>query len=229
MTSSYNPQPYAAAAAPPPRSPRRGRWRRTLAGLVVLLALLGTLWLWAGTSGSLATTLARAVQFLPEGQSLQAGEVSGSLRAGGRIGWLRWSSPTLALELRDARIAWRLAPLLRGQLQLQTLEVAQITLTPQGEPDPAPAEPLQQLVLPLQVELPFRVQRITWASASPTTIDGLAGSYRYDGAQHRLAVNQVTLAQGRYALLATLQARAPMALSATLNGSVHTSVPGSTH
>lgn len=235
MTSPYNPQPYAAAAAQPPRPPRRSRGRRTLgylaALLVVLLALLGALWWWAGTGTSLAATLARVAQYLPEGQSLQAGEVSGSLRAGGRIGWLRWSSHTLAVEVRDARIAWQLAPLLRRQLRLGTVEAAQVTLTPQGEPShgESPAEPLQQLVLPLHVELPFRVQRITWAGTSPVTIDGLAGSYRYDGAQHRLAINQVTLAQGRYALLATLQAHAPMALTATLNGSVHTSVPGSTH
>ncbi|MBS0294309.1 MAG: translocation/assembly module TamB domain-containing protein [Proteobacteria bacterium] len=230
MTSPYDPEPYAAAAAPPPRPPRRSRWRLAPAVLVALLALalapIGALWWWAGTGGSLATTLARAAQYLPAGQSLQARDVHGSLRAGGRIGWLRWSSPQLAVEIRDARIAWRLAPLLRGELHVDTLDLQQLTLTP-GEPDTEAAHPLEQLKLPLQVTLPLRVQLITWAGASPVTIDDLAGSYRYDGAQHQLSVEQVTLAQGRYALQARLQAAAPMALSASLSGSLRTEVPGS--
>ncbi|WP_404300312.1 translocation/assembly module TamB domain-containing protein [Alicycliphilus denitrificans] len=230
MTSPYDPQPYAAAAAPQPQAPRRGRWRMVqslAAGLLVLaLALAGALWWWAGSSGSLAATLTRAAQYLPEGQSLQAGEVSGSLRAGGRIGWLRWSSPQLAVEVRDAQISWRLAPLLRRELRIDSLELARLTLTP-GAPSSEPSAPLEQLLLPLQVALPFRVQHITWAGPSPIAIDGLTGNYRYDGAQHHLTVDQVALAQGRYALQARLQAAAPMALSARLSGSLQTEVPGS--
>ncbi|MBS0392050.1 MAG: translocation/assembly module TamB domain-containing protein [Proteobacteria bacterium] len=230
MTSPYDPVPYAAAAAPPPRTPRRGRWRPVWAGLVALLAvaaaLLGVLWWWAGTSGSLAATLARAAQFLPEGHSLQADEVNGSLRAGGRIGRLRWSTPQLTVEVEDAQIAWRLAPLLRRELRIDRLELQQLTLTP-GESGTESGAPLEQLTLPLQVALPFRVQHIAWAGPSPVGIDDLAGSYRFDGAQHHLAVDQVTLAQGRYALQARLQAAAPMALSARLDGSLQTSVPGS--
>lgn len=233
MTSSYDPQPYAAAAAPQPQAARRGRWRvlqGLLAGLLALaLALVGALWWWAGSSGSLAATLTRAAQYLPEGQSLQAGEVSGSLRTGGRIGWLRWSSPQLAVEVHDAQISWRLAPLLRRELRLDRLELERLTLTP-GAPRIEAAEPRQppeQLTLPLQVALPFRVQHITWAGPSPVHVDGLAGSYRYDGAQHHLSVDQLALAQGRYALQARLQAAAPMALSASLSGSLQTEVPGS--
>ena len=168
-----------------------------------------------------------AARFLPEGQSLQADGVRGTLRAGGHIGRLRWSSLTLAVEISDAHITWRLAPLLRGQLRLDTLQAAELTLTPQGEPSTEPPQPLQQLSLPLRVALPFDIQHITWAGASPIAIDGLAGSYRYDGAQHHLAVDQVSLAQGRYTLQASLQAQAPMALTAQLSGSLHQSLPGS--
>ncbi len=236
MSSHYDPRPYAAAAAPPPQPPRKRRWSPLLAGLALLLAtlvvLLCALWWWAGSSGSLAYTLTRAAAFLPQGQSLQAEDVSGSLRAGGRIGRLRWSSPSLAVEVQDAHIAWRLAPLLQRQLHVTQLQAASITLTPQDEPDPKPTEPLQQLTLPLQVALPFEVQRITWASAntnaSPITIDNLAGSYRYDGAAHQLDIAQVQLAQGRYALQARLQGQAPMALDASLSGSVQQDVPDST-
>ena len=231
MPPSYDPQPYAKAAAPGPHPPARRPWRRARAGLGLLLALLlalaGALWWWAGSSGSLGSTLAYAARFLPEGQSLQADGVRGTLRAGGHIGRLRWSSLTLAVEISDAHITWRLAPLLRGQLRLDTLQAAELTLTPQGEPSTEPPQPLQQLSLPLRVALPFDIQHITWAGASPIAIDGLAGSYRYDGAQHHLAVDQVSLAQGRYTLQASLQAQAPMALTAQLSGSLHQSLPGS--
>ena len=225
------PEPYAAAAAPPPAPPRTSRWRavRRAAGalLLVVLALLGGLWWWAGTGTSLASVLTRAAQYLPEGQTLESRDVSGSLRAGGRIGWLRWSSPTLVVEVEDARIAWQLAPLLRREVRLGEVHAAQVTLTPQGEaPDKEPAEPLQQLTLPLRVELPFRADKIIWAAATPITIDALAGSYRYDGEQHRLAVDSITLAQGSHtlqaALQATLQGQAPMALHATVNATAQT-------
>lgn len=223
-------QPYAAGATPAPRPTRRSARRWVLAALggllIAALSLLGGLWWWAGSSTSLASALARVARYLPEGQSLQARDVSGSLRAGGQIGWLRWSSPTLAVEVHDARIAWSLAPLLRRELQLGEVRAAQVLVTPRGSPGPQePAQPLQQLVLPLHIELPFHVDRIDWAGS--TVAQQLAGTYRYDGEQHRLAVNQVSLAQGRYALLATLQAQAPMALTATLNGTLHAPVPGS--
>ncbi|HRM47971.1 MAG TPA: DUF490 domain-containing protein, partial [Alicycliphilus sp.] len=232
MSPGHHPNPFAAAAAPRPQPTPPRRSHRVLLALELLLAtalaLLLALWWWAGSSGSLASTLSRATHYLPEGQSLETREVTGSLRAGGRIGWLRWSSPTLTVEVQDARIAWQLAPLLRRQLQFSELQATQITLTPQGEASSEPPEPLQQLLLPLQVELPFAFERITWAGASPVTIEGLAGNYRYDGTQHRLEVQQLNLAQGRYALQAQLQARAPMALTAQLDGSVHTALPGST-
>lgn len=232
MTHPSSHQPYAAGATPTPRPPPRrrvGRWvLATLGGLLMAaLVLLGGLWWWAGSNTSLASALARAAQYLPEGQSLQARDVSGSLRSGGTIGWLRWSSPTLAVEVHDARIAWSVAPLLRRQLRLGEVRAAQVLITPQDAPGPQepPTPPLQQLVLPLRIELPFHADRIDWAGS--TVAQQLEGTYRYDGEQHRLAVDQVTLAQGRYALLATLQAQAPMALTATLNGTLRTPVPGS--
>lgn len=229
MTSSYDPKPYAAAAAPKPRPPRASRSRRLAvmaAGLLVLaLALLAALWSWAGSSGSLASTLTRVARLLPEGQSLQADDVSGSLRAGGRIGRLRWASPQLTVEVEDARIAWRLAPLLRRELRIDALEIARLTLTP-GAPSQEPSHPLERLTLPLRVTLPYQVQQITWTGPSSVTITDLADSYRYDGAEHRLAIDQIALAQGRYALQARLQGDAPMALSAKLEGRLQTEVPG---
>lgn len=54
---------------------------------------------------------------------------------------------------------------------------------------------------------------------------GLAGDYRFDGRQHHLAIGNVALAQGQYTARATLDAQAPMALDATVDGSVRRPCP----
>ncbi|AVP57017.1 translocation/assembly module TamB domain-containing protein [Pulveribacter suum] len=236
-THPQSSDPYAAAVAPQPAPPRKSRWRwvrRALALLVVLLLALAALaWWWSGRSTSLAAALSRASSYLPAGQQLQMKDVTGSLRTGGHIGWLRWQSDTLAVEVQDADIGWQLAPLLSRQLKLGEVHAASVILTQRGEPQESdgPPEPLQQLVLPLQVDVPFRVDHLVWAGrgepAQPVVVDDLTGRYRYDGQQHQLTVDHVAVAQGRYALQATLDAHAPMALEASASGTVRTAVPGS--
>ncbi len=213
-----------------PAPPRRTALRRlahTLAWLAAaLLALVllaaGGAWWWAGTGSSLATALSRAATYLPEGQSLESRDVSGSLRAGGRIGWLRWSSPTLAVEVENARLGWSLRPLLQRTLRLGELSAARIQVTPLGPPNTEPPQPLNALELPLRVELPaVRVDQIAWApstTSAAVTVQALRGSYRYDGRDHHIAIDQLTWAQGRYSASATLQGAAPLALDASLEG-----------
>ncbi|WP_042426027.1 translocation/assembly module TamB domain-containing protein [Comamonas granuli] len=218
---------------PRPAAPPRRPWRRAARAAALLalglLALPGGLWWWAGTPGSLATLLAWAARALPADQTLEAEGVDGTLRAGGRIAALRWRSPTLELQVQDAELRWQLAPLLQGRLQFSTLQAARLTLTPQDAPpaaSTAPPMPPQQLTLPLPVELPLRVQRIHWAGARPLELGGLAAHYRYDGSQHHLDIATLDIAQGRYALQATLQAHAPLALQARVQGRVAAAVPG---
>ena len=223
----------ASSTAPPPR--RRGV--RALRGLgwlvlalvtVVLVAGAGVWW-WAGSNTSLALALARAAQYLPAEQQLESRDVTGSLRSGGRIGWLRWSSPTLAVEVTDIRLGWQLAPLLQRRLELGEVHAARVHVIPQGPPrtEPAPAlEPLTELVLPLQIGVPFRVDEIQWDGPPAVQARDLAGDYRFDGRQHRLNIDGVALAQGRYSARIALDAHAPMALDATVDGTVHTAVPG---
>eukprot|EP01035_Chromulina_nebulosa_P010661 gene10661-14305_t len=203
----------------------------TLCAMLValLLAASALLWWWAGSNTSLATTLTRAAQSLPAHQQLESREVSGSLRSGGRIGWLRWSSPTLAVEVTDIRLGWQLAPLLQRRLELGEVHAARVAITPQPRPADTPEPPptpLTDLVLPLQLGVPFRVDQLLWAGSPAVEAQGLVGDYRFDGRQHRLTIGAVELAQGQYSARATLDAQAPMALDATVDGTVRTAVPG---
>jgi len=225
--------PYAAAAAPPPRPRRRNRWliaAWSLLGLLALVAaLLGAAWWWAGGDSSLAATLNRVARYLPAGQTLESRDVTGSVRGGGRIGWLRWSSPGMTVEVNDADIGWRLAPLLQRKVQLGQVHAARVLITPRPTDQPAePVQPLQRLALPVQVDLPFRLDEVVWAppGADPVTIHQLQGRYGYDGARHELVVDNVEFAQGRYVARGTLGAEAPMPLDLTLDGSVRTAPPG---
>ena len=225
----------AAAAAPdtPPAPPRRRsrllRWLvwGTVDLFALLLVLAGALWWWAGSSSSLAVVLEQAQRFLPAGQTLQASEVSGSLRAGGQIGNLRWQSPHLVVEVQKLDIGWRLRPLLQGELRLGQLHAQSISIEQIGEPDPSPTDPLQELTLPLQLDAPFRVDALRWVGPPPLQISALAGHYRYDGQHHRLTVDGVDVADGHYSAQLQLQGAAPMALEATLQGRITTPVPGS--
>ena len=156
--SDFSAGSSSAKRPPPRRAPRAVRalgWLLlTLAALV--LAVAAGVWLWAGSSTSLAAALARAAQYLPAEQTLESRDVSGALRSGGRIGWLRWSSPTLAVEVTDIRLGWQLAPLLQRRLELGEVHAARVLITPQTPsvpPPDTPLTPLTELVLPLQIEI----------------------------------------------------------------------------
>lgn len=229
------PNPFAAAASSASttqRHPRRA-WRLAgglLASLVALaLVAVAALWWWLGSPQSLAMALAQTAARLPAGQQLESREVSGTLRSGGHIGWLRWRSPTLTVEAHDIRIGWSLAPLLQRNLQLGEVQVARVDVIPTPLPDaPAPPTPLEQLVLPVRVDIPFQIGLLHWHGAPAVQAQALAGRYRYDRTQHQLEISGVDLAQGHYRVQATLQARAPMQLEATIDGKVLTTPPGST-
>lgn len=232
------PNPFAAGAssAPAARTAPRRAWRvlgwvgSLLTGLVTLvLVAAAALWWWLGSPQSLATAMAQAATRLPAGQHLESREVSGTLRSGGHIGWLRWRSPTLTVEAHDIRIGWSLAPLLQRSVQLGEVQAARVDITPTAQPGEAtPPQPLEQLVLPVRVDVPFQIGLLQWHGAPAVQAQALAGRYRHDRTQHQLEINGVDLAQGHYRAQATLQAHAPMELEATIDGEVHTTPPGST-
>ncbi|WP_119967243.1 translocation/assembly module TamB domain-containing protein [Simplicispira lacusdiani] len=230
------PNPFAAAArppAPPPaRSPRRA-WRLAagLLGTLLTAPLLAgaAAWWWMGTPQSLATALEHVPALLPAGQRLEIRDVAGSLRDGGRIGSLRWSGPTLNVEAQDLRLAWRLAPLLQRTVQIDALRAATLRITPKAAGAAPTATPPQQWQWPVRVDAAFQIGQLAWEGPTPVQASGLDGRYRQDGEQHRLDLAGVSLAQGRYSGHATLQAQAPMALDAMVEGRVHAPLPGTAH
>ena len=223
--------PYAAAAqhtAPPQQRSRAWRAIKGLLALLILAILLMATgaWIWSGRSTSLATTLAQAARWLPPEQQLETRDVSGSLRGGGQIGWLRWSSKAMAVEVVNARIGWSLAPLLERSIKLGEVHADTVRISATPDPEAPKSEPLQALELPFSIDVPFSVDRIEWAGPAPVEALALSGRYQYDRVQHTLKIDGVDLAQGHYTLEATLQGQAPMTLQATLDGQVRTATPG---
>ncbi|SEM15620.1 autotransporter secretion inner membrane protein TamB [Variovorax sp. YR750] len=212
----------------PPSPPRRSRARRamralawTITGLLLAVALLvAGAWWWLGSDTSLAFALAQAAQRLPAGQTLESRDVSGSLRTGGRIGWLKYQSESIAVEVNEATIGWQLAPLLQRKVQLGEVHAKQVLIEKRGPPSDKPTEPLEQLALPVEVELPFRVDELRWAGPPVLQALNLSGSYSYKAAEHLLEVKGVDIADGHYSTRVKLQGPAPMAIDVALDGRV---------
>jgi translocation and assembly module TamB len=219
-TASSSPAPAARA----PRSRTRRALRAlawTVAALLALLLVLGAgAWWWIGSNESLAYTLAKAARYMPAGQTLESREVTGSLRTGGRIGWLRWQSESLAVEVKEAEIGWQLAPLFERKVQLGEVRAAQVLIERRGPPSDTPTEPLEQITLPVDVDVPFRIDELRWAGPPPLQASQLAGHYRYTGGAHALDIDGVDIADGHYSAKVKLQGAAPMALDAKLDGRV---------
>jgi len=216
------------ATQPSTPRPQRSRGRRalralawSLAGLIALVVVLTAgAWWWLGSNESLAFALARAARYLPAGQTLESREVTGSLRTGGRIGWLRWQSESLAVEVHEATIGWQLAPLFKRKVQLGEVHAKELLIERRGPVEDKPVEPLAPIVLPVEVELPFRIDELRWTGPPALQAAQLAGSYRYTGAEHQLEVTGVDIADGHYSARVKLQGPAPMAIDASLDGRV---------
>jgi translocation and assembly module TamB len=221
-------QPNETPTPPPPQ--RRSRTRRVLRGLawafaaliVLVIAIGAGAWWWLGSDQSLAYALAKAARYMPAGQTLQSRDVSGSLRTGGRIGYLQWQSTTLSVEVHEATIGWTLKPLFQRKVQLGEVVAKDVLIERRG-PAPVTSEPLQPLeriVLPVDVDLPFRIGAVRWAGPPVVEAMNLAGHYIYAQRKHTLNVDGVDLADGHYSARVGLQGDAPMALDLALDGRV---------
>ena len=190
--------------------------------LIALAAVLLLVWLWSGTDESLASALRQASRYLPAGHTLVAQDVRGTLRQGGHIGSLRWENGGLSVQARQIDVQWQPMHLLNRRLQLDTLHVAELRIDDQRPA--SSANPLEQLVLPFEVDLRFVVDKLQWSGPPALQAQALAGRYQFDQLHHRLTLEQASVAAGRYRGQAVLLARAPMTLDLQLQGTLQAPV-----
>ncbi|WP_218240947.1 translocation/assembly module TamB domain-containing protein [Comamonas fluminis] len=221
--------PSTPAAQPAPR--KRRRWLRALGWLfltlvlVVVLAVGGLLW-WIGRDDSLSVTLQKVAGWLPVEQSLSAKDVTGSVKNGGHIGWLQWQSPTMKVEVKQAKIGWQFRPLIFSRaLKLGNVHIESVEISSTPDPDKKPSEPLQSLTLPVKIELPFQVDRVIWNGPPEAIVENINGIYEYTGSHHELQINSLHVADGDYQALARIQGAAPMQTSVELQGKLKTPNP----
>jgi translocation and assembly module TamB len=231
-------------APPPSRIGRAVRWVFGGLAALVLLTLLG-FGLWAASPGSLAQALGWGRSFMakqgPEAGTLAVDGVQGSLLRGGQIARLQWQRDGLSVQATDTRLglsAWFWADALLGRgVRLSQLDIGRLQIDDQRPPTPsAPPEPLRPITLPLPVTLPWSIGELVMAGASPITVSGLKGQYRYRAADrawnlgvadaHQFDLESAQVAGGRYQLRALLGAQAPMPLRVDASGEVPATVPG---
>ncbi|PUE39785.1 translocation/assembly module TamB domain-containing protein [Limnohabitans sp. Bal53] len=224
----------------PAHAPSRSLLRRMLAALgalsaVSLSALLGPLvlaaaiwglWAWTGTPGSLGTALNMLHWALPAGQQLRSTDVQGNLQQGGRIGQISWQSDGLQVQAQDAQLVLDWSQLWRQAWPLKSIHIRSLRV--QDQRPPQPLTPLTELRLPLPLQLAMQVDQLNWQGRTALTLSDIRAQYAFDGQEHRLDVESLALAQGRYTLQARLQGAAPMALHITAQGQVQTPASGRT-
>ncbi|MDQ7744899.1 translocation/assembly module TamB domain-containing protein [Hydrogenophaga pseudoflava] len=229
---------------------RTGLW---LAGgaLVLLLAALVALWLWADTPGSLARALGWAERWTQQASAspgrLHTESVEGSLRGGGRIGTLRWSQDGFSVQAEGVSLQWGDAlwtDALRGRgLHIPSLAIRSLRVDDQRSP--TPSEPPTDLSLPLPLSLGFSVDQFELTGRQALSASEIVGHYRYAAlstpteaptlpdtpgvnAAHRLRLDSLQWAEGRYRGQLNLGAQAPLPLALALQGEVRGRVPDGT-
>ena len=195
--------------------------------LLAVGALLGALWAWSGANTSLATSLAVVAQWLPAGQTLQTRNVQGSVQDGGTVEWLRWQQGGLQVEVHDLQVHWALRKLLDGEARVDRL-AARLVHIEDHRPAalPGTSAPPTSLVLPIKVNTQVSIATLEWQGTTTLTATDLMGHYIFDSALHRLDKGQGRISSGNYQFSASLQAQAPMALAAQVQGTVQTTLPG---
>jgi len=191
------------------------------AATAAVLAVLIGVALWASSEGSLAQALQLVAPLLPAGQSLQASEVQGSVRDGGRIRHVVWKRGQLSVEAHNLELAWDWRAALGGELRLTMARAAVLHI---DDRTPSNTEPLSPIGLPLRVDALVAVDVLEWAGPPALRLEAVKGHYRFDGAQHVLEQASLRMASGNYQLDGQLQANAPGALRLRVSGVVQAPV-----
>lgn len=196
---------------PTPAAPSGGRWVRVLlrgaaSVLVVLVLLLAGVCWWATTQGSLPRVLQLAQRFLPQEQSLQFSDASGSIFGGGRIGRLQWSMPGTVLVIDELRLDWSLRELIGRALHVRAFEARSVHLRLEARPDEPPEEPFtmpSDLSLPIEVTLPLTVGRLQIDSVDADgndnshVVEDIEARYAFNGTQHALRLESLRYGASR--------------------------------
>jgi translocation and assembly module TamB len=190
----------------------------------LLVALLAALWFWSGQANSLGEALQWSQRWLPQGHSLSVRGAKGSLRAGGRIAELRWQFGERSVTALDVRLAWQAMRLLDRQLVIDQLRVGELLLQLPSQDTPTQLPP--DLMLPVQVDAQLQVDALSWQSTETPMATALVGHYRFDGAQHSMAITQAQWAEGNYQGEMQLGARSPLPLNIAARGRINTRAPG---
>ncbi len=225
----------------PPKEPAAAKLvRRSLRWLALvcislaamLTVALSALWWWAGTDGSLASSISWAqryasVLFAP----LSVNHASGSLRSGGHIDNLVWQQGGLRIEAQEIDLAWRAWSLLGGTggtLKVERLAAARVLVDDQRPPDATAAAPPDKLKLPLRIALDaFSVAQLNWTGRAAFSASGISGRYAFNGQEHVLDLADLQVASGSYRGHAVLSASQPLMLDAHLSGDVSARMPKS--
>jgi translocation and assembly module TamB len=197
--------------------------------LVLLLLVLGAvaaLYWWTGTQHSLDWAIARFTPAL--GVSVDGAR--GSLRTGATADAVNWEGEGLRARLTGVDVGWHWRALLERRLHLshlraQGLEV--IDERPPSQDERTERAPPAQATLPLPVQIDeVQVGRITLRGNTGFEASELAGSYRYEDAQHAASVSRLVVPQGHLSGELRLGAQAPMALDLRLQGEAAAALPG---
>ena len=197
-----------------------------LLGPLVLLAALWGLWVWTGTPGSLGTALNMVHWALPSGQQLRSTDVQGNLQQGGRIGQISWQSGGLQVQAQGTQLVLDWSQLWRQAWPVQIIRIQSLRV--QDQRPSKPVTPLTELRLPLPLQMALQVDQLIWQGSTAVTLSDVRARYAFDGQEHRLDVDSLALAQGRYTVQARLQGAAPMALHIAVQGQVQTPASGRT-
>lgn len=205
---------------------RRLAW---LLGLPLGLAAVavGSLWVWSGADGSLATALRQAPRFLPPSVTVSAQDVTGSLRHGGSLASLTVTAEGQTVVASTVTFQWHPLALWDRHLQLDSLQIADLniqTVAQDGPKSPPPTD----LSLPLRISAHLKVDKLEVGGAAAFAASQLDLRYDHNDATHTLLLDSLQVAAGRYQGKVTLGANDPLALNAHVQAVVTTPVPGST-
>ncbi|MGL4666939.1 MAG: hypothetical protein ACRCWR_03310, partial [Saezia sp.] len=244
------------ALAQPDVTKKKKSWlqrmmRVSLFIILLLLALLVGVWIWSGSKGSLAQTIALAQRFVPiVGESLQVEGVQGSLRKGGTIGLVRWRQNQVDVEVSSINLQWNLTDLWRKRANIEHVVADKVHVTlrplckpeatlseavdcvPASDTDTAQAEGMpavpQNLSLPVSIDLnSLQVKSFVYEKDGQSLgVDNIEANYHYDHEKHQLQLVSLHFDQGDYQGSALLTARNPV-VDILLQGTLESEIPGS--